>query len=42
MMKFKGVEKPERLFAVYPELIAARHEILQKEHAEPFIINELQ
>lgn len=42
MMKFKGVEKPERLFAVYPESIAARHEILQQEPAEPFTINELQ
>lgn len=40
MMKFKGVEKPERLFAVYPESLAARHEILRKEPAEPFLINE--
>ena len=40
MMKFKGVEKPERLFAIYPESLAARHEILQKEFAEPYLINE--
>ena len=40
MMKFKGVEKPERLFAVYPEIIASRHEILEKGQFEPFVINE--
>lgn len=39
MMKFKGVEKPERLFAVYPESLAARHEILQKEPSKPFIVD---
>ena len=41
MMKFKGVEKPERLFSVYLESLAARHEILQKEPAEPFSIQDL-
>jgi adenylate cyclase len=41
MMKFKGVEKPERLFAVYLESLAARHEILQEEPAEPFSIQDL-
>ena len=41
-MKFKGVEKEERLFAVYPESLAARHEILQKEQAVPFLIDDLQ
>lgn len=41
MMKFKGVEKPERLFSVYLESLAARHEILQKESAEPFSIQDL-
>lgn len=40
MMKFKGVEKPERLFAVYLESLADRHEILQKEPADPFSIQD--
>ncbi len=41
MMRFKGVEKPERLFAVYPEALAGRHAIIQQTVIEPFSLENL-
>ena len=42
MMKFKGFEKPEKLFAIYPASLAPRHKILLKGSQpppKPFVIN---
>lgn len=41
MMRFKGVEKPERLFAIYPAALASRHAIIQQCEGEPFSLEDL-